>query len=94
MAIYYIHPNIKSTITDEDLVLDLTAERLESYKRFLDQNGGEFTDDKYVPYFSIPYVLEVDTDQNDDIKLIFDQQWLTDLEADLVQAMDVMCSRG
>jgi hypothetical protein len=91
MAIYYIHPEIKSSITDEDLVLDITAERLENYKHFLDQNGGDFAEDRFAPYFSIPYVLSVDTDQNDDIKLIFEKTWLTDLENDLLQAIDVMC---
>lgn len=91
MAIYYIHPEIKSSITDEDLVLDLTAERLENYKQFLDQSGGDFAEDKFAPYFSLPYVLSVDTDQNDDIKLIFEKRWLTDLETDLLQAVDMMC---
>ena len=86
------HPEIKTSITDEDLILDLTSERLENFKHFLDQNGHEFADDKFVPYFSLPYVLSVDTDQNDDIKLIFEKQWLDDLESDLLQAIDLMCS--
>jgi hypothetical protein len=93
MAIYYIHPEIKSSITDEDLVLDVTAERLAIFKQFLDQSGGDFAEDMFAPYFSLPYVLSVDTDQNDDIKLIFEKKWLTDLEEDLLLTIDVMCTR-
>lgn len=94
MAIYHIHPEIKSAITDEDLVLDITADRLENYKRYLDQNGGDFADDSFVPYFSLPYVLTVDTDKNEDIKLIFEKKWIEDLTNDLSEAIDRMCSLG
>jgi 2-oxo-4-hydroxy-4-carboxy--5-ureidoimidazoline (OHCU) decarboxylase len=92
MAIFHIHPEIKSPITDEDLVLDITADRLENYKQYLDQNGGDFADDAFVPYFSLPYVLSVDTDKNEDIKLIFEKKWIEDLNNDLEVAIDRMCS--
>lgn len=91
-AIFHIHPEIKSPITDEDLVLDITAERLENYKQYLDQNGEDFADDAFVPYFSLPYVLSVDTDKNEDIKLIFEKQWIDDLNTDLADAVDRMCN--
>jgi 2-oxo-4-hydroxy-4-carboxy--5-ureidoimidazoline (OHCU) decarboxylase len=92
MALYHIHPEIKSPLVDEELVLDLTAERLENFKRYLAAHGSQFSsDDRYLGYFSLPYVLSVDTEKNEAIKTIFEKQWIDNLEASLNQAVEEMC---
>jgi 2-oxo-4-hydroxy-4-carboxy--5-ureidoimidazoline (OHCU) decarboxylase len=70
----------------------LTAERLENFKRYLAAHGSQFSsDDRYLGYFSLPYVLSVDTEKNEAIKTIFEKQWIDNLEASLNQAVEEMC---
>ena len=92
MALYHIHPEIQSPLKDEELVLDITATRLEEFRAYLETDGAEFANqENFVHYFSIPYILSVDTERNTGIQEIFKKQWLTDLETELVQAVEYMC---
>ena len=38
-AIYHIHPDIKSPLEDEELILDTTAAKLEEFKAYLESKA-------------------------------------------------------
>lgn len=94
MSIYHIHPQIASPIEDEDTILDITTSRLSSFKQYIEKNSEHFSsDDRFIPYLSIPYILTVDTQNNDSINIIYQKEWLTDLHRDMEEHVAGFCRR-
>ena len=90
-AIYHIHPDIKSPLEDEELILDTTAAKLEEFKAYLESKADLIVDeDIYMQYEGLTYVLSVDIDKNEKIKHIFEKQWLLDLRAELSVAIETL----
>jgi len=93
LAVFHIHPETKSLLQDEEQILDITAARLVEFKEYIEKNGALFANnEQFLPYIGLPYILSVDTEQNEGLNAIYQKRWVDEIEQDMERQVEIFCS--